>query len=697
MAPLALDVSPAIAHEAVVQEAVTDDGVVADDAAAPPDAVAPPAAAAPSATPEAEEPLPDPTTLTVDPTDFSGTGFAAIGGIRQIDSSVTVTADGKVVCVDPADGTTTFSCGSVELPDGAAIALRATESRERASSPVPAAASATIGVLRPPVLDGTGAFITAGLVSGTARPGTVVTVSVNAVPDSGCSSVPVPSSTFWSCNLAAGSGEYAVRAQQSDPRIAGGRSSGFSTLQRVTVDRDVPVSAVITSPSTGARIDATEVTVTGTGEEGAAVDVYADNVPACSTSVSSGKWSCVVAGLTRGVHSLQAVLRDAAGNYASPGQTVRILVGASPRDRASAVTPPPPPTPDASAPPQGTSTPQQVPGSDGPGSPFPERTGPGEAITPSNWSAPTGFGTEVVSFADALRGGTWITAGLIGMVFVALIAIPLRVLASSLRGRVGRLQLTGRNRVGIRTRVPDDGADRNPWLEALVPVAVAAGFVALGVGVAGEVRYLRLFIAIGLALAVLNVVAAATVRLSTRSMPGARLRLVPLMLLAAAGTALVSRWTGLEPPVVAGVLMGAAFPVTVPGRMRAQAAVALLVAVTGTGVIGWSLLGVVQPADGFWGVFATEALATLCLAGLGSALVLVIPVASLPGRAVLEWSRPVWIATTLVVATVAAAAIFGDFGARVNVLPWLYAAVAFAAVSMATWAYVRFVEPQPRT
>lgn len=661
---------------------------------------APAAPAAPGGTDQvesSEEEPPPPTTLIVDPSGFSGTGYAVISGTRQIDSSVTVTAGGREVCVDPPDGTTTFRCGSVQLPDGAAIDLRAAETREDASSPVPTAASALIDVLRPPVLDGTGAFITTGLISGTARPGTSVTVSVDAVVDAGCTSIPVPSSTFWSCNLAAGSGSYAIRAQQSDARIAGGRASGFSAMQQVTVDRDVPASAIITAPASGARIDIADVTVSGTGEEGAAVDVYADDVPACSTRVIGGRWSCGVAGLTRGLHQLQAVLRDAAGNYASPGEAISILV-AAPRDGADSVAPPAPIAPDApDAPTQSPDgvTPEPVPESEAP-SEAPDPGARGQVPTSSSWSAPTGFGIEVVSFADALRGGTWSTAGLIGLLFVALIAIPLRMLASSLRGRISRLQLTGRNRAHVRERRPDAGSEGKAWLEALVPIAVAAGFIVLGVGVAGEVRYLRLFIAIGLALAVLNIAAATAVRLATRSVPEARLRLVPPMLLAAAGTALLSRWTGLEPPVVAGVLMGAAFATVVPARVRAMAGLALIGAVTASGVAGWMLLGVVRSADGFWGAFATEALATLCLAGLGSALVLVIPVASLPGRAVLDWSPPAWVATTLIIATVVSAVMLGDVSANLNALPWLLTAAAFAALCVATWAFVRFVEPQTR-
>jgi len=153
--------------------------------------------------------------------------------------------------------------------------------------------------------------------------------------------------------------------------------------------------------------------------------------------------------------------------------------------------------------------------------------------------------------------------------------------------------------------------------------------------------------------------------------------------------------------VIAGMLVSAGFAVGVPARLRASVNLLQVGVVAAIGVLGWlslDLLGATgAPASGsapsgVWIALLTETLATLCLAGVGSALVLMLPVASLPGRAILEWSAPAWMLSTLLVASVVALVVIGP--APVTLLPWVVVALAFAAVSLAVWAYVRFVEPQ---
>ena len=125
-------------------------------------------------------------------------------------------------------------------------------------------------------------------------------------------------------------------------------------------------------------------------------------------------------------------------------------------------------------------------------------------------------------------------------------------------------------------------------------------------------------------------------------------------------------------------------------------------AVLGLGVLGWIghgalaaagiTSGAVPSATGLLPAIASETLATLCLAGLGSALVMVLPIASLPGRVIFEWSPLAWVSTVLVVASVAAA-ITMSAEVSTTLVPLILGALGFAAVSVSVWAWVRYVEP----
>lgn len=637
------------------------------------------------------------TSVTTSPAEFSPTGFVAVSGTRQPGSSITVTLTdtGADICRVGAAEAENWSCAGLQrLPNGPDISITATETPAEGTV---TQATTTVDVLGPPIMDGSGSYLTTGLVSGSGHPGSIVAVSVDGAVDSNCSSVPVSSTTYWSCNVSVPTGgPYFLRSQQSNPSIGGGSLSDYSDVRRVTVDRDAPAAAVITSPRSEGRIVGPQNVVSGTGESGSTVDVYVDGVPVCTAAVANGTWACDIGGHGTGPHLLQALQRDAAGNFAAPSDRIRVYVG--PRD---ANTPPPAPA----APPE-TAVPAPAPEpepSDDDASPAPalparpdipdwSAPAPDEALT--NWGTPTGFGGTLATFTDSVRA-PWYSSLILGLAFLSLIALPVRLLASALRGRLRlpRGQLTGRNlRADPTADIPKP---INPWIAGAVPVAAAAGFIVLTGGVEGEVRYLRLALAVSIALAILNVVGTAIVtRLGSRwAGTSRRLRFVPLMLLAAALASLASRWTGMDPPLVAGVLVGAVFAAATPVRSRAIVNLIHVGGILVLGVLGWLAHGVLGPVQGFWGSLASETLAALCLAGLGSALVLVLPIATLPGRVILEWSLTAWAVTVLLVAGTVATVIYGTTltGA---VLPWLAGAAVFAALSLAMWLFVRFVEPR---
>jgi hypothetical protein len=85
-----------------------------------------------------------------------------------------------------------------------------------------------------------------------------------------------------------------------------------------------------------------------------------------------------------------------------------------------------------------------------------------------------------------------------------------------------------------------------------------------------------------------------------------------------------------------------------------------------------------------------ETLSAICLAGLGSALLLLLPVLSLPGRAILEWSPMIWLVATAVVAILAGVVLTGE---NFPVLLMAGGALAICIVCVGTWGWARFSQP----
>ena len=650
------------------------------------------ATAAPNPAPPAPA-LAAPVTITA-PADgsFHGSNSFAVSGTKDADSTVTVTATsgGATTTVCATTTTTTdergWSCTATAVQNDKAVTITATQTPTAGS---PSTASVTANVLGAPSLDGSGSFVTPGIVSGGAITGNFVTVTVTNPAAVGCTSGVV--NGYWSCSIKAPSGTYTVTAHQS---WASGDSqySAESDSQRVTIDKDRPAPPVVTSPRTNSRVVTRSVTFSGTGEPRGFLNVYVDASPVCGVSVdTAGNWSCTASGIKDGAHAVQAIQRDLAGNFSDPSAPSKVYFGPRPAT-ATPTTPPPPatnsptPTPGQTASPDSAPPIPYVPGS---GTPPPSLR---EALT--NWGTPTNFGSRLPTLAETVSHGNWLLAPLLALGFILLIALPLRLVASTLRGRIHlpKTQFTGRNQA---VPEPDDTPPPNPWLVGAIPLAIAAGFIVLAVGVNDEVRFLRLLAAVGLGLAILNVVGVAiATRVSSKlQRVSGRLRFLPLLLLAAGIAAVLSRWTGIEPPVLAGVLIGVGFNRMTAVRPRAIANLAEVGTITVVAVAAWLAHEWLGPMQGFWANLSIEVLATLCLAGLGSAMVLMLPLGRLPGRVVLEWSPAAWIVAMAIVATLAWVIVLGGSGARFPVISSALLAGGFAAVSVAVWAWMRYVEP----
>ena len=655
----------------------------------------------PTAGPVAAEDTPvAPATLTISaPADgaFIGSnGPFTVRGTKAEGSSVAVS--GSVTCSVMADPTTQWGCQVSGLPNGAGAQITATQ-EQPLDSPADAGdttaarpassidVTITVDVLGAPVMSGPATFRTSGTVSGSAMPGAGVVASVSGSAEPGCVSKAL-SNGYWSCSLAVPSGTYRVSARQSKIGIgAPGDLSEASDAKTVTVDKTAPDAPVVSSPRPGSRVATQPTVYAGTGETRGWVDAYVDGRIVCSASVVAGRWSCSADGIRPGTHYVQAIQRDSAGNYSAPSTRQRVFYGAKAAAAPPALSPPAPST---SASPTPTQTPPVTP-APVPSSPLPTLPEPEPPAAGSNWGTPTSFGVTLSTPAELFGGSNWPLIPLTVALFIALIALPLRLLATASRGRFpSRPQFFGRNQAAA--------ADvRGRWsgqVAGALAVAAAAALIVLATGVGAEVRYVRLTAAVVLALAVLNVVgvAVATRAASRAQRVAGQLRFFPLLLLAAALVAVVSRAAGFEPPLVAGVVIGMTFGAPLAARPRAMVDLAELSALAGLSTLAWVAHGALGVATGFWASFASESLAALCLGGVGSLVILSLPIGRLPGRVILEWSAPAWIATIAASTALAACVAIGDGVVNFPAMTWLMTAAAFAAVSVATWAWFRFVE-----
>jgi hypothetical protein len=311
-----------------------------------------------------------------------------------------------------------------------------------------------------------------------------------------------------------------------------------------------------------------------------------------------------------------------------------------------------------------------------------------------------------------VTGTGWALALGLAAAFVLLVVAPARLLVRALDGRpVPRgPRLTGRNR---RREAPTSfsSANLDPRLAAGLTVAAGAAVVGLAAGLDDEVRYARLFAAIVIGVAVVNLltVVVPTLLVARSRRREARVRMSPRLLLVAVVACAVTRLLGLDPPLVLGVvLVGslAAPPATGRSAHRRTTAgdpsereagvlaVAQVVALTIVSFAAWAVHGTVPAAGGFVTELILETAATVCLTGLGSLVLALVPVGSLPGRRIWAWSRPAHVGLTVVGVATASAVMAG--GASAFPVGGVVGVAAVAAgLCIAVWLWTSFVEGDP--
>ncbi|GAB3616507.1 hypothetical protein GCM10027416_10640 [Okibacterium endophyticum] len=675
------------------------------DGSAPPTPSEPPASSRP--------PAPAPVTIT-SPTAgaFFGTGDVTVSGTKAPGTSVQILAGAprENVCTVEADQAGTFTC-TATVPSAETLSLTAVEidgasGARRESSPV------TISVLAPPTIDGVSPQLSSGFVSGTGYPGATLRLST----ESGESwDVTVPASGQWSHGgpRELVSGRYTLTAVQSTA-FSAPETSQRSTPVTIDLDKDAPAPPRITAPSQGQSFSEREFRISGNGESGASLIVYAmadgaGSRVACETRVQAGRWQCTGAVPSDGTFSISAFQQDAAGNPSATSNTVTVTVG----DASPAPSPAPTPgdRPSTSPENQSESNPTPGPSEPAPG-PSPSESpeaGPGTPAQPPSaepWAARTPFTTSVPS-ALATGDALWLRSVLLALAAVALLLVPARMLATTVSGAIShrrprlRVQLTGRNR---RVPPPDPAAG-----ESAVR-AYGAGMAAAGVGallvmfahpIHGELAYLRLYLASLIAVTLVNGAALLPVLLARRSPHTPPVvRVAPRYLVAIIGTAVLSRVVGLEPALIFGLVFSVGFGSDVADDARApraRLALTRIAALLAVGVSGWLVSTAVGAPTGVWLTLLAETANITALTAITSAALLLIPLGQLSGRMILGWSKPVWFAAALVVFTL----LFGLFSpaidslqARPSALGVAVMALVFAAVGASTWVWRRLVQSE---
>ncbi|MBW9095049.1 hypothetical protein JNB62_15275 [Microbacterium jejuense] len=265
-----------------------------------------------------------------------------ITGTAEPNALVTVIIDGAVAGTTTASPTGDWSfTPATPLADGEhTVTATATDAAGNVS-PEADEVAFTVDTVAPaaPVITSPAAGSTTNddtpPITGTAEPGSTVTVIIDGVPV-GTTTADVNGDWTFTPATPLEDGEHTVSATATD---AAGNLGPASEPVTFAVDTTPPAAPVITSPTDGSSTTDTTPTVTGTAEPGSTVTVIIDGVIVGGTTADeNGDWTFTpTSPLTPGAHTITATATDTAGNVGPASAPVTVTV--------TAVTSTPPTTP----------------------------------------------------------------------------------------------------------------------------------------------------------------------------------------------------------------------------------------------------------------------------------------------------------------------------------------------------------------
>lgn len=246
-----------------------------------------------------------------------------LSGTAEAGATVAIIIDGVAAGAATADGSGEWRFNPPVLADGAHT-VRATAQDEAGNLSVSSATiNFTVDSAAPvaPVIaspaQGATTSTASPTVSGTAEPGVTVTVTIDGAVAGTTTAAGSGAWTFAASALT--DGAHSVSATATD---GAGNVSPASSSITFTVDAAAPASATITAPADGAVVGDPTVVVRGTAEPDAQVDVSLDGTAIGTvTADGSGAWSLDAGTPTPGGHTIQVVVRDAAGNASAATET----------------------------------------------------------------------------------------------------------------------------------------------------------------------------------------------------------------------------------------------------------------------------------------------------------------------------------------------------------------------------------------
>lgn len=648
---------------------------------------------------QATTPPPEPLELELSGPDFSPSESVTIVGSAPRDSSVKVRVGARDWTPGTADDNGNFAI-KVKVPEGPDNKIVAQLADDPGVSD-----TSTVDVLLPPSINDPGGPIgSGGVVMGEAYSNATVRLSIGEHSYS----TEANAQGDWSVSVDREFSNTSATATQKTS-WSNDNSSNSSAAVPITVDLTAPKAPTITSPAEGANLPASGATISGTGEPGSTVKVFAGSQTLCTVEVpSSGKWSCTAAEVANsGAQKIVAKADDTAGNSSGDGAAVTVTFGtsSSPSDPPDK-TPSDKPSDENSSPDDTDSTPKdekpepsESDDSDSrdeavppPAAP-PNGPGPWNHATPFTASLPPALGI------DAIAG--WARALLLAIMTIALILIPARMLAGTMaRRRVAAsgVAFTGRNRT-------ESEFDRAPILAVPGRIAmIVLGIAATGAltifanPVDGRPAYLRLLFAAIIASAIINAAAAWLPRILSHAWRCGftEVRFNPRWLLVVAAAVLASRVFDLHPALLFALVTTVRVPTVLNSAVLARLALSRIGGVFVVGVAAWLLASFVPQGGSFFTQLLIETANITALVGIGSAAIMMVPLGRLSGRAIFAWSRPLWLAAVLAILT----ALFVMLGPSIenwratgNVLAALALVLAFAALGISVWLWKRYVQP----
>lgn len=679
-----------------------------------------PADPAPTPTPSpTPSPSPRETSAAVAPTidsppadSFVGSGRTTVSGTREAGQEIQLLSPtgGDPLCIVAAGPSTDWSCTRVPLPSGPSVPLRVVVTGQP-----DLAAEQTIEVLAAPSVSGgpTGGGASNGVVRGNGYPNASVITELGS--GQRCTST-ADGAGAWSCtfggHLASGPVDVTAVQQTSFSLPSSSNSSAPVTLR---FDVDAPAAPGLASPADSARVPLSGASYEGAGEDGATVTVFAGPYSVCTVVVSGGVWRCTAGGVAAGSYQVRAVQQDPAGNMSGGSPARTVFYGDEPTPAppsnggdAGAV-PGAPPTGDGEAGDGTTTAPPAQPARPPDAAPpapqaLPPVPRPDAVVPPTGlaggWNDPTQFTTAVLPPGSAF---SWLQAALLALGCLLLLAIPARLLSGTIsRARAGR-PLWPRAPIAGRNHPRDDFETAptvlvNRWLVAGAALVSAATLVMLSGPVGSRPAYLRLLVAVMIALLVVNGVGALVPRWWGRQVLrlNASVTFLPRYLLLVGVSALASRVFEIHPALLFGLLGSVTIAADARPERRGQLAAVRAGSLILLAVAGWLALGVLPQATGFASAFGAEVANSVVLAAIGSAAIVLVPIGSTSGRSILAWSPPVWAGLTVLAFTIMFAVLSPAMtpwhGNGTITLLWV-AAGAFAALSTGAWAWQRFVAP----